>query len=143
VIYNLYLVEAQRGSMRTNLSILLALVFYAAGLSAQNTSGTLRGVVEDATKACIAGATIAVERPGTSQIRRVTSDAHGEFRIEDLAPGFWRLTVEARGFATSTAEVAIGLKHHTQCAAVALPPTLNFFVSSTSGAAINVITPMM
>jgi hypothetical protein len=31
----------------------------------------------------------------------------------------------------------------TQCAAVALPPTLNFLVSSTIGAAISVITPMM
>ena len=47
--------------MRTNLSIFLARVLYAAGLGAQNTSGTLRGVAEDATTARVAGATIAVE----------------------------------------------------------------------------------
>ena len=74
---------------------------------AQNSNGTLRGVIEDSTRARIAHAAIDVELSGVIQTRRVTSDAQGEFRIGDMAPGVWLVRVDSPGFARASSTVNI------------------------------------
>jgi Carboxypeptidase regulatory-like domain len=95
--------------MRTNLCAMLALVFLSPVLSAQDSSGSLRGIVQDSTAARVARATIEVQLSASSSMRRVTSDSQGEFRLEDLTPGSWHVTVEAPGFANATADVSIAV----------------------------------
>ncbi len=74
---------------------------------AQIVTGAIRGVIEDATAARIANASVDLERPGSSLTRHVTADGNGEFRVDGLPPGSWRLNINAAGFATASADVDI------------------------------------
>ena len=76
-------------------------------LYAQNPNGTLRGEVQDASSARIAGARITLESKGSSTTREATVNERGEFRIEGLLPGPYRVTVAAKGFAEATADVDV------------------------------------
>ena len=95
--------------MRTNLTAFLALAFFPTSLNAQNSSGSLRGSVQDSTGARVVGAIIEVEMPTSSRTRHVSSDDRGEFRVDDLMPGSYHVSVSARGFATATADVSIAV----------------------------------
>jgi hypothetical protein len=74
---------------------------------AQTVTGAIRGVVEDPTTARVANASIDLERSGSSLARHVVADAHGEFRVEGLPPGLWRMSVSAAGFAEASSQVDI------------------------------------
>jgi hypothetical protein len=84
-------------------------VFYLTSLlgHAQNPSGALRGVVQDPSGGRVASATITVQAEGSTLKRKVTSDPHGEFRLNELRPGTYRLVVNAQGFAEASADVAV------------------------------------
>ncbi len=69
----------------------------------------MRGVVQDATHARIVSATVEVASVASSLVRRVSSDNHGEFQLEGLAPGLYRLTVAGRGFASASADLSISV----------------------------------
>ena len=87
----------------------LAVLLLSAPVCAhtQTVSGAIRGVIEDATFARIASASVDLQRSGSSLTRRVLADAHGEFRVEGLPPGSWHLNINAAGFATASADVDI------------------------------------
>jgi hypothetical protein len=87
------------------------LIFVAAPslLRAQNPNGTLRGEVQDASAARVAGARIVAQSHGSSMTREATASEGGEFRIEGLLPGSYRVTVTAKGFAEATADVDIAV----------------------------------
>lgn len=85
----------------------LVCLVWGVQVLAQNSSGGLRGVVEDASGARVASAAVVAEIAGSS--RRVISDARGEFRIEGMAPGLWQVTVDADGFASATAELPVAV----------------------------------
>jgi len=57
----------------------------------------------------VAGARIVAQSLGSSIVREATADAHGEFRIEGLLPGSYRVTVTAKGFAQATADVDVAV----------------------------------
>ena len=57
--------------------------------------GTIAGSVKDSSKSVLPGALIEVQ--GTDI--RVASDGQGQFRIRDLAPGEYKLTISYLGFA--------------------------------------------
>jgi len=78
-------------------------------LPAQNPSGALRGTIQDAGGARIPAASVAVYSPANAQTRKVTCDSHGEFRVDGLAAGTWRVTVSARGFAQADADVQVAV----------------------------------
>jgi hypothetical protein len=93
--------------MRIGILVLLALCFPRSFLQAQSTGGSLRGSIQDSTKARLPGARIEIVLSGSSQIRQQTADNHGEFRIEELTPGEWHIRVDARGFASAGADVKV------------------------------------
>jgi hypothetical protein len=80
-------------------------------LSAQNPNGALRGEVQDASAARVAGARIVVLSKGSSIVREVVANERGEFRLEGLQPGSYSVSVTAKGFAEAiaTVEVAVSL----------------------------------
>lgn len=92
-------------TMQRRIITLLALVLFAVATRGQLTTGSLRGLVQDATGARIAGASVEVRMPAAASVRRATSDSHGEFLLENLPPGQYEMTVSAPGFATASAEV--------------------------------------
>jgi Carboxypeptidase regulatory-like domain len=88
----------------------LALVGWVAvsfPLQAQNATGSLRGVVQDSTGARIPNANITVHAHGSRFERQATSNERGEFRLDDLQPGDYRLNVRAPGFSEAHTEVEL------------------------------------
>jgi len=85
----------------------LSLLFLASFVHAQNSTSTLRGVVQDQSGGRVAGATVVIQLAGSgsSITREVTANDHGEFRINGLLPGPYRVAITAKGFAEATADV--------------------------------------
>ncbi len=89
-------------------AILLLLAAAATPLCrAQTSTGSLRGEVQDRNGGRIANATIIVEAMGSGVRREVKSDDHGEFRVNDLLPGPYRVMVNAGGFAEADSDVNV------------------------------------
>ncbi len=90
--------------------ILLLIVVAVPSLTrAQNPNGALRGEVQDASAARVAGARVVVQSMGSSITREAAANERGEFRIEGLLPGSYRVTVTAKGFAQATADVDVAV----------------------------------
>ena len=94
---------------RKSLLAVLSLMVGAAVLHAQNPRGSLRGTVQDATGARIPSASIVVRSVDSPMQRSATSEDRGEFRLDDLLPGAYRLTVSATGFAPAQADVSVAV----------------------------------
>ncbi len=90
-------------------SILMGLLLSFSGLQlwAQNPDGSLRGEVQDSSGARIASANVNVTSAGSSLTRNVSADRNGEFRIEGLVPGQYRVAVTAPGFAPAVTQIAV------------------------------------
>src|SRR5579863_403367 len=87
--------------------LFLLAVFISLTALAQNPRGTLRGVIQDNSGARIPSAKVLVQAVESSFHREITADQQGEFRLENLLPGPYRVTVQARGFAEATSPVQV------------------------------------
>ena len=94
--------------MRKLLALFSVLIFLPQ-LQAQNPRGSLRGTVEDSTGARISSAKVILQAIGSSLERQAVTEDRGEFRIDDLNPGTYRITVSATGFADAQSEIAIAV----------------------------------
>ena len=63
----------------------------------------------DSTGARVASAQVLVEAVASSLQREAKTEDRGEFRIDDLPPGNYHLTVTAAGFAKAQADVSVVL----------------------------------
>src|SRR6478752_5939670 len=79
------------------IAILLAVVASGAA-TAQEIFGGLAGVVADTSQAPVPGATITATNKQTGTTRTAVSGADGTYRISDLDPGRYTVTVELQGF---------------------------------------------
>ncbi|MBZ5624458.1 MAG: TonB-dependent receptor [Acidobacteriia bacterium] len=62
--------------------------------------GVIRGVVTDASNAVVPNARISLTDVATNTPRPLTADASGEYEIQNVKPGAYKLTVTATGFNT-------------------------------------------
>ena len=95
--------------MIRKLSFLILLLIPLGELWAQSPRGSLRGDVQDATGARVPAAKVSVEATDSSLQRTAVSGERGEFRVDDLPPGRYRVSVSANGFAQAEAVVAVAL----------------------------------
>jgi len=65
--------------------------------------------VEDSSGARVAAAHIRVTNPEFSLARQTQSDDRGEFRIDELPPGEYRITVNAPGFSEAASQIVIAV----------------------------------
>lgn len=85
--------------LRTTFSKAFALLLSAAALcTAQVTTATFYGAVNDPTAAVISGADVSLLNEGTQAVLRQTSDSAGEFAFNFVPVGTYTLRIEARGF---------------------------------------------
>src|ERR1700685_3754714 len=84
---------------------LLTLLLSPFVLLAQNPRGSLRGTVQDSSGGRISSAKIVVQAPESALQRETTANDQGEFRIDDLVPGTYRVAVTANGFAEASSNV--------------------------------------
>src|SRR6266849_4807316 len=93
--------------------LMFALMFVSAPalMRAQNPNGALRGEVQDASAARVPHAQVVAQSNTSSMTRQATADDRGEFRIDGLLPGSYRVTVTAKGFdqAAANVDVAVSL----------------------------------
>ncbi len=118
-------------------------LFGAMSAAAQNsTTGSIEGTVVDVNGAAVPGVTVTVTSPNLIRPQTATSNEDGVYRLGNLPPGRYTVTVEAsQGFAKfeqTNVEVNLG---KTSTAAVSLRPagaTETVEVTASSGAAIDV-----
>jgi TonB-dependent receptor len=72
-------------------------------LRGQTQSGSITGTIKDTTGAVIAGAQIVLQPGGTT----VASNAQGDFRIQNIKPGEYTVTISDVGFANSVSTVTV------------------------------------
>jgi hypothetical protein len=110
-------------SHQTAFALTLFIILLTAILQAQNSRGSLRGTVRDATGARIASAKIVAQLTGSSVQREASSEERGEFFIDDLLPGNYRVTISAKGFAPAQAEVSVAVANVRDVAVTMKPAT--------------------
>ncbi len=89
--------------------VVVSITALASVLQAQNPRGSLRGTVQDPTGARIPSARIVVQSTDSSVRREAASEDRGEFRLDDLLPGAYRISVSAAGFAPAQADISIAV----------------------------------
>jgi len=88
------------------LALLMCAAFPCFG---QNSTGSLRGIVQDASRGRIPGAEVVARLADSSMFRTVATNDRGEFRMEGLAPGMYHIVAQARGFAQAASDVRVSL----------------------------------
>lgn len=96
-------------SLSGAIGVFLFAILISASAYAQNPNGALRGEVQDASAARVADARVVVQSRGSSITREALTNDRGEFRIEGLLPGSYRVVVTAQGFAQATADVNVAV----------------------------------
>jgi Carboxypeptidase regulatory-like domain len=88
----------------------VCLLLAALPAHAQNFYGSLVGTVKDTAGARVAGAHVSLRAAETASVERaVTSDSEGQFRLDALLPGPYRMTVKAKGFAEARSDVSVAV----------------------------------
>jgi len=80
--------------------LLIGVILGALVASAQVSTGTISGVVQDQSGASIAGAMVTVRNVDTGAVRTLTSDAGGRYIAPDLPLGSYEVTAQQSGFQT-------------------------------------------
>ena len=123
-------------SRNTNLILVLfCLVFFAAPLSAQVRTGTLRGFVTDVKGEMLPGVTIEITSDSLMSPRASVSDARGSYRFLYLPPGTYTVCAKLQGFETceqSAAQRRVGFVH-SHCLACSTSSSVSGRGMSTSG----------
>ena len=82
--------------------LIIALTFSTVAFGqAQSNAANLQGFVKDTTGAVVPNATVTARNPATNISRATTSDDSGSYRIVNLPPGDYEITVEAQNFKKS------------------------------------------
>jgi len=82
--------------------IVFAAALYVAGVSAQVSTGTIVGGVEDATGAVVPNTQVTIHQTATGDTRKTVTTATGEFNFPFLQVGPYTVTATANGFKTKT-----------------------------------------
>jgi outer membrane receptor protein involved in Fe transport len=78
-----------------------------AMLEAQDFRGGLIGTVTDSSGARVPSASMVLQATGSGTQRTTTADSKGEYRLSDLAPGVYRMIVNAPGFTSAESDVTV------------------------------------
>src|SRR5690242_6012203 len=70
-------------------------------------SGSIQGVVEDPSNAGVAKATVQLINVGTNVTRVTTSDDSGNYSFPSVAPGAYKISVDASGFRNSDVNITL------------------------------------
>lgn len=86
-------------SLRNSMLRFVVLSLFVAGMAlAQQSSGSIRGVIRDAQGGLVPGAKVTLIDVAQGDNREVTTNTDGVFFFNPLKPALYRVTVEAAGF---------------------------------------------
>ena len=110
-------------SLNLTLLLIVSLTFANVAFGqAQSAAADLQGVVKDATGAVVPDAAITARHAGTNVRRAAVSNDEGFYRIVNLAPGEYEITVEAANFKKAVLAKVIVTVGQTATVDVALEP---------------------
>lgn len=93
---------------------LLILSLATMPLFAQSTStGTLAGIVTDASGAVVSGATVTLTDNATKTSRTATTNGQGRYIFVDVTPGTYELNFAKQGFSTSKTQTTVSVGQAT------------------------------
>ena len=93
---------------------LLVLGFSAGAFAQSTTTGAIGGVVTNPNKEVVAGAAVTVKNNGTNKEDAATTDDTGRFKVANLQPGSYSVTVNSSGFSPMTSENVRGSRNLTR-----------------------------
>src|SRR5579863_8792441 len=103
---------AMRGMGRLGVYLLVFVGLFGCASAWGQTTGEIRGTVNDPSGAVVPGATVIVTLTGTDTTRSVTSDKNGAFDIPELAVGSYDVSADAQGFKKFVAKnVIVSIGH--------------------------------
>jgi len=112
---------------------LLVLSLSAVAFAQSTTTGAIGGVVTNPAKEVVSGAAVTVKNVGTNKEDAATTDDTGRFKVANLQPGNYSVTVNASGFSPMTSEnvvVEIGRETNLEVALSVGPVTGTVDVSA-------------
>jgi outer membrane receptor protein involved in Fe transport len=112
---------------------LLILSLSAVVFAQSTTTGAIGGVVTNPAKEVVSGAAVTVKNIGTNKEDAATTDDTGRFKVANLQPGNYSVTVNASGFSPMTSEnvvVEIGRETNLEVALSVGPVTGTVDVSA-------------
>jgi outer membrane receptor protein involved in Fe transport len=83
---------------------LLVFALSAVAFAQSTTTGSIGGVVSNPNKEVVAGASVTVKNMGTNKEDTATTDDTGRFKVANLQPGNYSVTVNASGFSPMSSE---------------------------------------
>ncbi len=89
--------------MRRFLLVVFTTILTSVALFAQTPTGTLSGTVTSPEGAVVPGATVEIKFKQTGKIQTVTTGDDGGYKVTQLEPGLYSVTVKAPGFKTFVA----------------------------------------
>jgi hypothetical protein len=125
------------------LTILLLLIGISIPVQGQQFTGTIRGTVQDAAGAVVAGAEVSVVNKWTNETRNVVTEGNGGYVVPQLKPGLYRINVKRTGFKTATLldEVKVDVQQIREVdAPLAVGETIESVTITSSGAAAIEVT---
>jgi hypothetical protein len=84
------------------LGVFMSLLVFSLVAFGQETTAGIQGTIKDPQGAVIPGASVEVTSPSLIGKKSAVTDAGGYYRIEQLPPGVYSVTVNAPGFAPQT-----------------------------------------
>jgi outer membrane receptor protein involved in Fe transport len=125
------------------LSTLLMCFALTSAFAQSSTTGSIEGSVTDTSGAAVPGATVKVTSPNLISPQSATSDDNGRFKIANLPPGRYAVTVEAagKGFAKfEKNDVEVNLSRSSAFEIQLQPANVgaSVTITDTSGAAVDV-----
>ncbi len=112
---------------------LLVFAFSAVALAQSTTTGAVGGVVTNPAKEVVPGAAVTVKNVGTNKEDAATTDDTGRFKVANLQPGVYSVTVNSTGFSPMTVDnvvVEIGLETKLEVSLAVGPVTGSVDVSA-------------
>ena len=108
---------------------ILAIIFLAPLSRSQNFRGSIVGTVQDPTGARIPAAKIYVQALEATLKRQASSGEEGNFRIDDLPPGAYRVIVDSPGFTEASTDIDVIVSSARNVAVTLKPAPLQQTVS--------------
>src|SRR5687767_1596168 len=122
-------------------ALLMSFALFAGSVFAQtSTTGTIEGTVTDQTGASVPGIAVKVTSPNLISAQTAVTDENGRFRILNLPPGRYMVSVEAeKGFGKfERPDVEVNLSRNTTVE-IALQPAgaqASVTITDTAGTAV-------
>src|SRR4051794_38575255 len=96
-----------RTFVRAAIAVVFGVLVLGASLCYGQFTSNVQGAVQDPSGAVVPKATVTLVNVGTNATRTTTTDENGNFRFVSLAPGDYKMAVEASGYAKSETKVTL------------------------------------